>query len=85
MSCTSSRTFIYFQVPTFISPLIHHLFVYMFPTTEPSQHPGVVKVAVSLLEPLLDGHSDSKLFPKKAILHWAKQMKSNPVGLDYTV
>jgi hypothetical protein len=51
----------------------------MFPTTQPSQHPGVVKVAVSLLEPLLDGHIDSiiigKLFPMKAILHWAKQMK----------
>jgi hypothetical protein len=72
------RLFIFRYLHLFIFPPVHHLFVYIFPTTEPSQHSSVVKVAVSLLESLLDGHSDiiiGKMFPMKAILHWARQVK----------
>jgi hypothetical protein len=49
------------------------------PLLNQSLHPPLVKVSVSLQEPLLDGHSDSivigEVFPMKAILHQAKQVK----------
>jgi hypothetical protein len=42
-----------------------------------SLHPPLVKGAVSLQGPLLEGHIViSKVFPTEAILHQAKQVKA---------
>jgi hypothetical protein len=64
-----------------------HLFFHKFTTTlytfspqlNQSLHPPLLKVSVSLQEPLPNSHNDSiiigEVFPTKAILHRAKQVK----------
>jgi hypothetical protein len=63
-----------------------HLFFYIFTTSlytfspplNQRLHPPLIKEAVSLHEPFLDGHNDSltigNMLPMKAILHWTKQV-----------